>query len=147
MLSWRHIPVTVSNYGNIEIWITTFGWQWHFGTYHAATQLDKTSTCNPVRGISFIGASCLRANRVWSAMAYRARGVGLSRDRFVCGPAVFWQSEQTVQKDGALGIWGINITPCQNCSGLFQYQMVCSRSEWRPLFAGVFLFSFLKIEI
>lgn len=135
MLSWCNIPVTVSNYGNIEIWTTTFGWQWHLRTYHAATQSDKTRTCNPVRTLSpktFSWRLLFTCQRVWSAMAYRARGVGLSRDRFVCGPAVFWQSEQTVQKDGAFGIRGINITPCQNCSGLFQYQLVCSLSGLRP---------------
>lgn len=71
------------------------------------------------------------------------RGVGLSHDRFVCGHAVFWQSEQTVQKDGALGIRGINITPCQNCSGLFQYQLVCSLSGLRPFKRG-FFFSLFK---
>lgn len=135
MLSWCNIPVTVSNYGNIEIWTTTFGWQWHLRTYHAATQSDKTRTCNPVRTLSpktFSWRLLFTCQRVWSAMAYRARGVGLSRDRFVCGPAVFWQSEQTVQKDGALGIRGINITPCQICSELFQYQLVCSLSGLRP---------------
>lgn len=146
MLSWCNIPVTVSNYGNIEIWTTTFGWQWHLRTYHAATQSDKTRTCNPVRTLSpktFSWRLLFTCQRVWSAMAYRARGVGLSRDRFNC----LWSCcVLTIRANSPKG-WRVRYPRYQyntlsELLGAVPISVGMQSFGVTPLLAGVFLFSF-----
>lgn len=150
MLSWCNIPVTVSNYGNIEIWTTTFGWQWHLRTYHAATQSDKTRTCNPVRTLSpktFSWRLLFTCQRVWSAMAYRAPRCG-AVSRSFC----LWSCCVLTIRANSLKGWRVRYpryqynTFCQICSG-------CSNISWYAVFRGYapfsggFSFLFLKIEI
>lgn len=145
MLSWCNIHVTVSNYGNIEIWTTTFGWQWHLRTYHAATQSDKTRTCNPVRTLSPKTFSW----RLLFTCQPRLVSNGLSRPR--CGAVsrsfCLWSCcVLTIRTNSPKG-WRVRYPRYQyntlsELLGAVPISVGMQSFGVTPLLAGVFLFSF-----